>query len=86
MPRADDITALRKSGRNEEALALARRLWRAAPDDVWIPRAYGWALERALRDCVVVRPPRALAALDLLREYAKPVSYTHLTLPTIYSV
>lgn len=39
-----DIFSLRKKGHSSEALAMARAEYSTAPKDIWLLRAYGWAL------------------------------------------
>jgi hypothetical protein len=39
---------LRKEGRQQEALELARDLSRQTPADIWLIRAYGWCLHDGL--------------------------------------
>lgn len=42
------VNRLRKEGRLQEALELARALFREQHNDIWVLRAYGWALNAAL--------------------------------------
>ncbi len=44
-----EIMALRKEGRHQEALALARSEYAAGARDVWTLRAYGWCLYDAVK-------------------------------------
>jgi tetratricopeptide (TPR) repeat protein len=63
------VTALRKQGKLDEALALARTLIAAQPNDPWVIRAYGWSLH----DCVkqAERSKNRPRALELMVEFNK---------------
>lgn len=49
MPESKDIFQLRRDGRLDEAIALARELFTHSPDDSWLIRAYGWTLHDLLK-------------------------------------
>jgi len=75
---AQDINALRKEGRSEDALQLAREEFRADPDDFFLQNAYGWAIHECLKKLAGeqhaerIGPADAINQLqELLREYAR---------------
>ena len=49
MPDSRDVFRLRREGQHQEAIDLARRLFRETPQDAWLIRAYGWCLHDALK-------------------------------------
>ncbi|CAK0769017.1 hypothetical protein CCP4SC76_5140002 [Gammaproteobacteria bacterium] len=44
-----EIFALRKSGRLDEVLAMARQCYEKTPEDLWLQRAYGWVIHDCLK-------------------------------------
>lgn len=49
MSDSSDVFRLRKAGQPQEALELARKLFRETPADAWLIRAYGWCLHDGLK-------------------------------------
>lgn len=49
MPDSREVFKLRKEGRVQEALELARTLFEETPQDEWLIRAYGWTLHDCLK-------------------------------------
>lgn len=77
-----EIFELRKSGKTEEALALARAKHAEHADDLWFQRAYGWALFDQIKKLVTEHEANKLSigALNtrltpLMREFAHMASH-----------
>lgn len=77
-----EIFELRKSGKTEEALALARAQHAEHADDQWFQRAYGWALFDQIKKLVAENEANKLSigALNtrltpLMREFAHMASH-----------
>ena len=49
MPDSRDVFQLRREGLRQDALELARTLFRETPQDAWLIRAYGWCLHDGLK-------------------------------------
>lgn len=64
---AKDVFALRKSGRRGEAIAAARDLVGAHPDDMWSSRALGWCLHDEIKERARTNDTDAVSRL--LHEY-----------------
>ena len=49
MPDSKTVFALRKEGKAEEALKIARRCYKQDPKEIWNVRALGWSLHDAIK-------------------------------------
>lgn len=67
MNSARDVFALRRAGRFDEALAMARALRAGHPGQLWNCRALGWCLHDKVRACIWSGEPDAIPGL--LTEY-----------------
>lgn len=72
------ITELRKAGKLEEALALAKQAMKEVPNDVYVQRAYGWVLYEQVKGLAdsakeneQLKGEAARRLTAILREYAR---------------